>query len=223
MDFNQEYSIITEICKNVCRDPDLVDDLIQEVSLVWLQQEEDKKNGIRSYFRFWVSRVITNQYNSKTSPFWTKYRKGFFVEFSDVHHVPDEEYVEHPEWDVKLAMQELFPSDRILVEMYYIKGLTITDIAKKRNIDRSWVSLQLKRIRGLLRLDHELFGLTLNQIQTQASDELSNYIGKSRLSMEEGTRILLYYRKITGSNNNNLLLKDNIKGALTYLVTHLKL
>ncbi len=223
MEFNEEYKIIQEICTNVCRNSDLVDDLIQEVTLIWIQQDEDKKDGIRKYFRFWISRVVSNQYNSNTSPFWTKYRKGFFVEFQDNENIPDEEYVEEPEWDIKGAIEDLFPADKVLIEMYYIKGMTITDIAKKRNIDRSWVSLQLKRIRGLLKLDHELFGMTQSQIQSRAADEISNYIGKSRLSMEEGTRILMYYRKLTGSNNNNLLLKDNIKGALIFLINHLKL
>jgi hypothetical protein len=52
---------------------------------------------------------------------------------------------------------------------------------------------------------------------------LVNYVGKSRLSTEEGTRILLYYRKLTGSNNNNLLLKENIKGALKFLIHDLNL
>ncbi len=223
LDFGQEYEIISEICKNVCREPDLVDDLIQEVSIIWLQQPEDKKPGIRSYFKFWISRVVTNQYHSKTSPFWTKYRKGFFVEYTDAYDPEDVQYPDEPEWDVQKAINDLFPADKVLIEMFYFKNLTITQIAKKRGIDRSWVSLQLKRIRGLLKLDHELFGMSTTQIRSRATDELINYVGKSRLSTEEGTRILLYYRKLTGSNNNNMLLKENIKGALKFLIHDLKL
>jgi hypothetical protein len=85
------------------------------------------------------------------------------------------------------------------------------------------VSLQLKRIRGLIKLDYNLHNLTKSQIREVASAELINYIGKTRLSLDEGTRILLYYRKLTGSNNNNLLLKENIKGALKFLIDELKL
>jgi len=224
LDFNQEYSIIGEICRNICKDKDLVDDLIQEVTLIWLQQDEDKKEGIRGYFKFWITRVVTNQWKSNTSPFWTKYRKGFFVDYDDHAYLePAEPGETPPEWEVERAVNELFPSDKILIDLYYKQGFTITDIAKKRNIDRSWVGIQLKRIRGLLKLDHDLHGLNKRQLYEKASDELANYIGKTRLSMEEGTRILLYYRKITGSNNNNLLLKENIKGALKYLIKHLNL
>jgi len=85
------------------------------------------------------------------------------------------------------------------------------------------VSLQLKRIRGLIKLDHDLHGLDRKQLAELIGNEVINYIGKTRLSTEEGTRILLYYRKLTGSNNNNLLLKENIKGALKFLVNELKL
>ena len=76
MTFEDEYTIIQEICRNVCKDPDLVDDLTQEVSLIWFQQDEDKKDAIRSYFKFWISRVVTNQYKSSTSPFLYLVWKG---------------------------------------------------------------------------------------------------------------------------------------------------
>lgn len=221
---NKEYEIIQQVCRNVCRDKDLVDDLIQEIALIWIQQEEDKKEGIRKYFRFWITRVVTNQYKSTTSPFWTKYRKGFFVDYQEEKHVlPDEDLEGESEWSIEKAMGELFPSDKILLELYYEKGLTITEIAAQRDIDRSWISIQLKRIRGLLRLDHDLHGLSKTQLEEHIGDEIINYIGKTRLSLEEGTRILMYYRKVTGSNNNNMLLKDNIKGALNYLIKHLNL
>lgn len=224
MTFEDEYTIIQEICRNVCKDPDLVDDLTQEVSLIWFQQDEDKKDAIRSYFKFWISRVVTNQYKSSTSPFHTKYRKGFFVDYEDQgYEEPDYDLEQVQEWSVDQAIDELFPSDRVLIELYYKKGYTITQIAKEKDIDRSWVSLQLKRIRGLIRLDHDLHGLDRKQLAELIGNEVINYIGKTRLSMEEGTRILLYYRKLTGSNNNNLLLKENIKGALRFLVNELKL
>ena len=224
MTFEDEYIIIQDICRNVCKDPNLVDDLIQEVSLIWIQQDEDKKDAIRSYFKFWISRVVTNQYKSSTSPFHTKYRKGFFVDYEDQEYdEPDYELEQPKEWSVEKAMDELFPSDKILIDLYYKQNKTITQISKERNIDRSWVSLQLKRIRGLIKLDYDLHGITNKQLKERASEEVANYIGKTRLSMEEGTRILLYYRKFTGSNNNNLLLKENIKGALKFLIEHLSL
>ena len=202
----------------------MVDDLIQEVSLIWIQQDEDKNDAIRSYFKFWISRVVTNQYKSSTSPFHTKYRKGFFVDYEDQEYdEPNYELEEPKEWSVEKAMDELFPSDKILIDLYYKQNKTITQISKERNIDRSWVSLQLKRIRGLIKLDHDLHGLNPQQLRRKIGDEIVNYIGKTRLSMDEGTRILLYYRKVTGSNNNNLLLKENIRGALKYLTEHLKL
>jgi predicted DNA-binding protein YlxM (UPF0122 family) len=146
------------------------------------------------------------------------------VDYEDQEYdEPNYELEEPKEWSVEKAMDELFPSDRVLIDLYYKQNKTITQISKERNIDRSWVSLQLKRIRGLIKLDHDLHGLNPQQLRRKIGDEIVNYIGKTRLSMDEGTRILLYYRKVTGSNNNNLLLKENIRGALKYLTEHLKL
>jgi RNA polymerase sigma factor (sigma-70 family) len=218
-----EYSIIQEICRNQCHDPDLVDDLIQEVTLVWINQDLPRQESIRSYFRFWVSRVISNQWKSTSSPFWKQYRSIQVHEpLGDIWDEP-QELEDELEWDIKKAMCELFPSDNFLLNLYYEQGLSITEISKRKNIDRSWVSANLKRIRNLLKLDHDLFGVSQARLREIASEEIINYVGKTRLSMEEGTRILLYYRKLTGSSNNNLLLKENIRGALKELVKILNL
>jgi len=216
---DQEYKIIREICRNQCHDQDLVDDLIQDVTLIWLNQTEGQKTTIRSYFRYWVSRVVTNQWKSTSSPFWKTYRMTWTHEpLGDVWDSPQEPEDEAKEWDVQVAISELFPSDQTLLKLYYDQGMSITEISAKKNIDRSWVSSNLKRIRALLKLDHDLWGLSKTRLKEVATEEIVSYVGKTRLSMEEGTRILLYYRKLTGSINNNMLLKENIRGALKELV-----
>ena len=136
----------------------------------------------------------------------------------DVWDSPQEPEDEAKEWDVQVAISELFPSDQTLLKLYYDQGMSITEISAKKNIDRSWVSSNLKRIRALLKLDHDLWGLSKTRLKEVATEEIVSYVGKTRLSMEEGTRILLYYRKLTGSINNNMLLKENIRGALKELV-----
>lgn len=220
----KEYEIIREICSNQCHNTDLLDDLIQDISIIWINQEEGRKNSIRSYFRFWVSRVVSNQWKSTSSPFWKTYRSVTQHEpLGDIFQAPEEDLDPPCEWDVQKAIAELFPSDRTLLQLYYDQGLSITEISKRKGIDRSWVSANLKRIKALLKLDHDLFLLSPKTLRTVASEELVHYVGKTRLSMEEGTRILLYYRKLTGSSNNNLLLKDNIRGALKELVKILDL
>ena len=65
-------------CRSVCKDKSLVNDLQQEVLLIILQYRPQsaldrayKENNHLGLIR----RIITNNYYSNTSPFFSKYRK----------------------------------------------------------------------------------------------------------------------------------------------------
>ena len=53
------------------------DDLTQEVYLILLQYNQDKLAELISNneIKYFISKIITNQYHSQTSPFWKKFRK----------------------------------------------------------------------------------------------------------------------------------------------------
>lgn len=71
--------------------PDLYrDDLIQEIYLILLQYDEDKIQEIwdKGDMNFFISKLITNNYNSKTSRFYYKYKK-YYKEKDDNGHSPD--------------------------------------------------------------------------------------------------------------------------------------
>lgn len=63
---------------NICHDSSLADDLQQEVLLIVLEYKPESALD-RAYqdgkHLGLIRRIITNQYRSTTSPFWTKYRK----------------------------------------------------------------------------------------------------------------------------------------------------
>lgn len=62
----------------ICQDKSLADDLQQEVLLIVLEYKPesalDKAYSEGKHLGL-IRRIITNQYRSTTSPFWTKYRK----------------------------------------------------------------------------------------------------------------------------------------------------
>jgi hypothetical protein len=62
------------MCKN---DPELLDDLVQEILLIVLEYKSDKLEEAynKGQHLFFIKRIINNQYNSTTSPFFKKYRK----------------------------------------------------------------------------------------------------------------------------------------------------
>lgn len=71
--------LVEEICKNLGVSPKYMDDLVQEIYLILLEYNQEKLQYIydKGHFNFFLTRIIKNQYFSKTSPFFKKYRKYY--------------------------------------------------------------------------------------------------------------------------------------------------
>ena len=71
--------LIEELIKNMGIKANDKDDLLQEIYLVLLEYEEDKiiKLYNNNQLKFFIVRIIQNQYFSKNSPFYTKYKKYY--------------------------------------------------------------------------------------------------------------------------------------------------
>ncbi len=70
-------NLIRAECEKLCRDPNLCDDLAQEVTIVMLEKPTELIEGLneRGELLYYIYRVAKNQYCSATSPFYTKYQK----------------------------------------------------------------------------------------------------------------------------------------------------
>lgn len=74
--------VVEEIVDNLNVPDTYKEDLIQEIYLILLEYDQDKLNNIpEKEIKYFVSRIIINNWNSKTSPFYTKYRK--YYEYTD--------------------------------------------------------------------------------------------------------------------------------------------
>lgn len=79
---NKDQTIET-IAHNLRVDTDYFDDLVQEIYLIVLEYNNDKLNEIyeKGQIKFWLSRVMMNTWNSRTSRFFKTYKK--FEEHND--------------------------------------------------------------------------------------------------------------------------------------------
>lgn len=70
-------NIITELCENIGVLPKDMDDFTQEIYLILLEYNEEKLIEIynKNQLKFFIVRIIQNQYNSKNSPFYMKYKR----------------------------------------------------------------------------------------------------------------------------------------------------
>lgn len=71
--------LLVELCTNMGVKANDIDDLIQEIYLIIAEYDEDRivEMWEKSQLKFFLVRVISNQYFSKNSPFYKKYKKYY--------------------------------------------------------------------------------------------------------------------------------------------------
>ncbi len=96
-DTTKGYSIIEKIAKERVIE-DMIenlgvkalykDDLLQETFIILLTYDEDKIQALydRGELRYFISKLLTNQINSKTSRFYYKYRKYYQKKDDEYQH-----------------------------------------------------------------------------------------------------------------------------------------
>jgi len=222
-----QYEIITEICRNICKDPNLVHDLIQEVALIYLELSNKKKQKVDGYFRFWVSRVVTNQWHSNTSPFYTQYRSSLNVDPNEIYDLsedpkePDES--PEPEDLIEDLIDQLFISDKNIFQDYYQKGLTIHQITDKYNIEKTYTWHTIDRIRRSLKRRTNWILNRDPEMKVKMSEIIMEFLGRSRLKVDERQYILDCYNHLTGSGRNKIHDREEVTNLLIRLVGILKL
>lgn len=73
--------VIEELCTNMGVNPLYKDDLVQEIYMILLEYREDKIVEMyeKKQLKFFIVRIIQNQYNSCNSPFFKKYKKYYTI------------------------------------------------------------------------------------------------------------------------------------------------
>lgn len=73
--------IVEQIITNIGVTARYKDDLIQEIYLILMEYDRGKLEELynKKQIAFFITRIIKNQYNSSTSPFYKKYRKYYEI------------------------------------------------------------------------------------------------------------------------------------------------
>jgi len=146
-----QYPIIKEIAANILRvntDLHFLDDLTQDVCLILLTQEEKfivevYENG---HFKFYVSRVISNQVLSSTSPFHKKYRQkilAFPIIEKEYDHLIDKIWID--------IHHSLTKKERDLVDLRFVRNLKASEIAIIKGVSVRQIYKNLDKINKYLK------------------------------------------------------------------------
>lgn len=86
-----ESGMLRELCENIRVSSNDMDDFLQEMYMVLLEYNPEKIVEMyeKKQLKFFIVRIIQNQYNSKTSPFYRKYKK--YYKYIDGNYINNED------------------------------------------------------------------------------------------------------------------------------------
>lgn len=145
-------------------DKEMRDDFIQEINLILLQYDETKLLEIynQGSFKFFLSRIISNQIKSATSPWHTKYRQNGVVfsstELNEDYYVQEEEINNDEKLnliaqiiDSKIHQKPQLIREFNLFRMYYHQQLTYKQIEKITKIPYVSVYNYIKKAEDIIK------------------------------------------------------------------------
>lgn len=152
----QEQGTIRDICASVLannRDLHLIDDLVQDISLILLSQMEETIQSLyeTNQLRYFVARIVTNQVLSTSSPFHNTYRLRELknpIVVNDYDSLPDEM------WEKVIKLDNELHKTIIYLRFDY--GFKIKEIAKIKSISTRYVHKIINKVCGNLKDSTEL-------------------------------------------------------------------
>lgn len=148
------YEKLKGICQKISKQKD-VDDLFhccleQFITNIKVPELPDNQ---KVYF---FTRIVINNYHSKTSPYYNQYKKHTFTEIYDEEQ-PDTEYFEDPfdmEWVQNVIYIWKHGDDWYwarLLELYIEEGCSITKLSIRTSIPKNSCSRDINKIRQKLK------------------------------------------------------------------------
>ena len=144
-------------------------DLLHEVILQLYQTKDETIDGLleRKQLKYWVLRVMVNNYNSKTSRYHYKWRKDLERRRKFAHHIVDwwdgdgvaahrDELLTH----IEERLADLPWFDAEVFAIYFEDGHTLDSFAESTGISRHTLYTTIRRVRkqlqGTRRQDRQL-------------------------------------------------------------------
>ena len=141
---------IKKICSRITRGEDS-EDLLQLSIEQFLNNKKvptipDKEK------LFFFTRIVRNNYNSKSSPYYHQYKKFQFtsIENIEIEYLEEEEPIITLDW-VYDELKKLDWYYQRMMEMYIEEGCSITKLSKRTTIPLNSVSRDINKIRKILK------------------------------------------------------------------------
>lgn len=162
----KSYNKYRDIALNIAKDINRAEDLLHESLLVILEYDQDKVKRMEDEgtLSFFISRIMANNYHSKTSKYYYKYKR-YYQLFSDLGYGNQsyanklmiaehkkQETIEH----IKYILEGMYWYDRELIKLYYFgdydgEKYTLDSLAKKTGISRTSIFHTIREARKYIK------------------------------------------------------------------------
>ena len=141
---------LKKICSRITRGQDS-EDLLQ-FSIEQFLNNKKVPNIPDKEKLYFFTRIVRNNYNSKSSPYYHLYKKFQFLEIENIEipYLELEEDVITLDW-VYNELKKLDWYYRRMMEMYIEEGCSITKLSKRTGIPLNSVSRDINKIRKILK------------------------------------------------------------------------
>jgi hypothetical protein len=143
------FNELKKICDKITRGEDS-DDLLQLSVEQFLKNRriDDIPDNEKLFF---FARIVRNNYNSNSSPYYHTYRKFRFSDIDnvDIQYLEYEEPVINLDWVFK-ELNELEWYYKRLMELYIEEGCSISKLSKRTTIPLNSVSRDINKVRKVL-------------------------------------------------------------------------
>jgi DNA-directed RNA polymerase specialized sigma24 family protein len=157
---NEHYQEILGKVKGVTKNHELTEDLLQDCILAFLEKGPDyiskivRDNKVQHY----LVRMCHIQFNSSTSPFYTKYRKTSFKTRSIENYDFKQEESELKEdktklsKDIKLYIGNLPLFEKTISHRHLIEGVSQREMSRYYNINRTHISASIDNVKKNIKI-----------------------------------------------------------------------
>ena len=150
---------IDEACKKIAKGNDLWQDLKQELFIVLCEYDQSKLKEIndKKQIMFFIVRILLNFYNSKTSPFYKKYKhiNDEIIDLKFIKQLEDEKSYSEELDNIELAFESANLSwyERGIAELY-IKERSFRKLSAKLDIPTRSLCETMKDVK---RKTHDIY------------------------------------------------------------------
>ena len=166
-----------EALTNICPDKKYKDDLLQEFCLILLEYDKTKLQAIyeKGDMLYFGIRILLNQYKSKNSPFYKKYKKPF-VEMRDDIFILDELVDDRNYELIKFRINELLNSGVFWKDAHLFKIYFFGYFDEKENqmIYPSTRDIEKLHSLGALKMDHTSISKSIRRTMEYILGQLLN-------------------------------------------------